>query len=91
LVKRSGQLVDRQQVKTAIADERRSRGDRVQCPLQTYVRRPLLEVSASGRPSRWNGRVGEVEQVRAFGIVETQRLSETVEHLGRRAADRPTF
>jgi hypothetical protein len=72
-----------------VSDERDCVGDRLQSPTQTQAGSGLgggaAPESARGRDAV--GGAGEVEQVRAFGLVELQRAGKGLQNAGRRAGD----
>ena len=73
-----------------VADERDAVGDRRQRPLQARPRGGRLRRAAAGAAGGGDavGGAGEVEQVRALGVVELQGAGDGVEHGGGGAGDR---
>ena len=87
-VERPSQLVGGQEIHASVADERRAVGDGVEDPLQARVRRPGGRIATACRARDGASRVGQVEQVGAFGVLEQQGSRERVEHLGGDTVDR---
>ena len=88
-VERPAEVVGGEQVGPVVADDRRSRGDGVEGPLQAWPHRPLFGNAAAGshRGAGAIGGVGEVEQVGTFGFVELEGASDRVENAGGHATE----
>ena len=89
-VERAAERVGGQQVLALVAHERDTVGDRGQRPLQARPgrRRPGRAAAWPARRGDAVGGAGQVEQVRALGVVELERPRDGVEHRRRRPADR---
>jgi hypothetical protein len=81
-VQRAGEQVGRHEVGPPVPHPRRS-GDRVHHTLDTRTH-PLRRRASPGAGSRIGG-TGEVEQMRALGVVELQSPGQRVEHALRRS------
>lgn len=92
-VEGAGELVGGEQVHAAVAHEGGPGGDRVQGPLQTAVRGPLPggPASTAGEDVGAVGGLGQVQEVRALGVVQLERAGDGFEDGGGDAGEVAAF